>query len=384
MDETHESVHLFADDMCRFSFRRHCQHFKPKYIQFGRTMKKIADQVEVDIEIHAISCTAHHDLCRKQDVHSFPTILLFPAHQTNATRVDYYSLHPFFILQQLGIQVDQTTKVPVPGSASKSTAVVVTKKNKVIRTKKDLFNDAFLSFDFAMRNSVFMSNGALLNKPRKALHEWTMLLAKALPPTWKIQPMIAAIRDNIDKAAQGEDALLEIIDEHRPIVKEWSRSCTKGEPTSGYTCGLWELFHVMTIGAYEWNNVATTSYAIVPVSKAANTLHDYIANFFACDECRRNFLTEYDACAHDRCTRLGSSATDDKEWKELALWLWETHNAVNVRLMKEQAERDNRLTTIEDERRVQWPSRQACPKCWFDTGSWDEEVVFKYLRYEYW
>ena len=52
--------------------------------------------------------------------------------------------------------------------------------------------------------------------------------------------------------------------------------------------------------------------------------------------------------------------------------------------MYEQAERDGRQTTLEDERNVQWPSRLDCPKCWKADGSWDEETIYLYLFDQYW
>eukprot|EP00541_Cyclophora_tenuis_P011777 CAMPEP_0116558242 /NCGR_PEP_ID=MMETSP0397-20121206/9705_1 /TAXON_ID=216820 /ORGANISM="Cyclophora tenuis, Strain ECT3854" /LENGTH=190 /DNA_ID=CAMNT_0004083825 /DNA_START=67 /DNA_END=639 /DNA_ORIENTATION=+ len=114
------------------------------------------------------------------------------------------------------------------------------------------------------------------------------------------------------------------------------------------------------------------------------SLHVMSVGVIFSDECRRNFLSEYDSCAQNRCTRLGSSKKDPEEWKQLALWLWEAHNSVNVRLMKEKAEREGRLTTSEDEAKARWPSRLECRKCWNDDGTWDDEVIFKYLRIQYW
>jgi hypothetical protein len=32
----------------------------------------------------------------------------------------------------------------------------------------------------------------------------------------------------------------------------------------------------------------------------------------------------------------------------------------------------------------QWPSRKVYPTCWSDSGGYDDEVVYKFLRTEYW
>jgi hypothetical protein len=70
----------------------------------------------------------------------------------------------------------------------------------------------------------------------------------------------------------------------------------------------------------------------IGVEEAAVTIRDYIENFFGCEVCRQNFMKAFDSCAHDRCTRLDNNATTMDQWRELPLWLVETHNSVNARL----------------------------------------------------
>lgn len=33
---------------------------------------------------------------------------------------------------------------------------------------------------------------------------------------------------------------------------------------------------------------------------------------------------------------------------------------------------------------VLWPSIHMCPKCWLSEGRWDEDIVYSFLRLEYW
>jgi hypothetical protein len=56
---------------------------------------------------------------------------------------------------------------------------------------------------------------------------------------------------------------------------------------------------------------------------------------------------------------------------------------VNVRLLNEQAERDKRIITPEDEVEKQWPSREDCAKCYQEDGS-REMLTYERLRIEYW
>ena len=60
--------------------------------------------------------------------------------------------------------------------------------------------------------------------------------------------------------------------------------------------------------------------------------------------------------------------------------------SVNVRLMRESAERNNRVLTKAEELAAKFPSRRLCPDCWVDDDmeKWNPEVVFEFLRGWYW
>ena len=97
----------------------------------------------------------------------------------------------------------------------------------------------------------------------------------------------------------------------------------------------------------------------------------------------------YDNCGHDHCTRLKSEInvdTKDGSSKELAMWLWEVHNDVNSRLMKEAAQRQNRNVTQEETLASMFPTQKMCPDCWLDENmtTWDNDTVFKFLDDWYW
>ena len=100
----------------------------------------------------------------------------------------------------------------------------------------------------------------------------------------------------------------------------------------------------------------------------------------------------YDNCGHDHCNRLkyeitlGSKDGSDHAGIELALWLWEVHNSVNIRLMKEAAQRQNRNVTNEETLASIFPTKNLCPDCWLDLNmtKWDYQKVFQFLDEWYW
>ena len=171
------------------------------------------------------------------------------------------------------------------------------------RTKSQLFEDAYLSFDFSMRN-LFLEDGPLEEKSQDALQAWLKLLQKTTPPSWKIHNVLDAVLDNFKNATRDEKEMIQILDRFPKKTTEWSPACTKGEDGMGYTCGLWQLFHIMSVGVVEWNKQGTFLDLSLSSVEVADTLKNFIEYFFRCDECRTNFLKAYEACEQNRCQRL--------------------------------------------------------------------------------
>lgn len=371
----------------------HCQHFRDHYINFGDQVQSLAKQQpeKVDIKVYAVSCTVYKPLCKYFGVHAYPGLRLFTAGATNATaEASYWSLHPFSVLKELGIQTTNLN-LDLPKTkkriSDKSRPEYLVDDDLNLRTKQNVYDDAWKSFHFSMENGVFMNDsGPLSNNTQTHLRDWLDLLKLALPPSWQIQTLLKALLDNFNDIVQSESELNRILKLHPPPKKNWSPSCTHGNPIAGYTCGLWELFHIVTVGTVEFNMMISTDdgQIVIQTEDTASKIRNFVESFFGCEVCRTNFLQAFDTCSFNRCSRLSNEAYSDVQWLQLPVWLWETHNAVNVRLLNEKAERENWKPKQRDEIDKQWPSRSACPKCWDAAGAWDDKVVYKFLRLEYW
>jgi hypothetical protein len=135
----------------------------------------------------------------------------------------------------------------------------------------------------------------------------------------------------------------------------------------------------------EWNALATDAEQWLVPMEVADSLRNFIEHFFQCDDCRVHFLSEYDACGHDRCNRLVSKKefSTISDWKQLPLWLYETHNGVNTRLRQERLDNKEEKDTT-SRWQVQWPPVYQCAQCWLSEGRWDEDQVYRFLRLQYW
>lgn len=130
--------------------------------------------------------------------------------------------------------------------------------------------------------------------------------------------------------------------------------------TRGFSCGLWVLLHSLSVRVED-----------VESQMAFTAICDFIHNFFVCEECRQHF---YGMCS--------SVSNPFKSARDFVLWLWEAHNKVNKRLMKEEASLETGDPKFP---KTIWPPKQLCSSCYLSKSSkngqieWDNDEVFKFL-----
>ncbi|KAL0380843.1 UNVERIFIED_CONTAM: Sulfhydryl oxidase 1 [Sesamum angustifolium] len=160
----------------------------------------------------------------------------------------------------------------------------------------------------------------------------------------------------------------EIILDHKMIKSDTRASLVKffqllAVHHPSRSCGLWLLLHALSVRVDDGES-----------QMAFTTICDFVHNFFICEECRLHF---YSMCS--------SVSSPFKKARDFVLWLWEAHNKVNKRLVKEEPS----LGTADPEcPKIMWPPRQLCPSCYL-TGSgkndgysridWDQDEVYRFL-----
>lgn len=147
---------------------------------------------------------------------------------------------------------------------------------------------------------------------------------------------------------------------HSPYISPGSNyiGCRGSHPKfRGYPCGLWTLFHTLTVQA---DYARTTEN-----KKVLRAMLGYIKNFFGCSECSMHFQSM-------AVTFEGNvSSTADS-----ILWLWKAHNNVNKRLSKDPTEDPKHP-------KLQFPPPKFCRACHYSNGTWNEQIVLAYLRSMY-
>ncbi|XP_026559083.1 sulfhydryl oxidase 1 [Pseudonaja textilis] len=138
----------------------------------------------------------------------------------------------------------------------------------------------------------------------------------------------------------------------------------------GFPCGLWTLFHHLTVQASCQKESASSG-----IPEVLPTMRGYIRNFFGCRMCAEHFEG-----------MAAESMHEVKNRDEAVLWLWSRHNRVNARLAG---------TATGDPMfpKIQWPPKSLCSSCHYTpTDSslqdgnkfmWDENRVLMFLKWHF-
>ncbi len=353
-----------------------------------------------------MSCHPNRRLCRKQTSKGYPIVRLFKPGETTGIDLLYSDINPIRALEKMGMNIEAAEyaddwDVPEPKinlypTWQRIVDEIMGNEREVRqyhhRTREELKADIHLSLDFAFRDGIFTSDSPLTDKAAGALKEWLKLLHRTLPDAWEAHSLIEELLTNFKYISKHEGYLTRILDHHPPDSARWSEACSHGDSDAGYTCGLWELFHAMTVGVVNYNMMAA-EHRRISTEEAAITLRNYIENFFGCIDCRNHFLSTFDSCAYNRCTRFEKDVTGiaqmkQKSWVELPLWLFELHNGVNVRLVQEKAKRENRIASASEEAAALWPMKEECLPCYNadlkqKNVTWDFKNTYNWLQLEY-
>ncbi|XP_026201552.1 sulfhydryl oxidase 1 isoform X2 [Anabas testudineus] len=139
-----------------------------------------------------------------------------------------------------------------------------------------------------------------------------------------------AFRAMLDNSAQSQNTAL-------PEGERWV-GCQGSQPhLRRYPCGMWTLFHVLTVQA--------KSMESTDCKEVLSAMRSYVRSFFGCRECAEHF--------ENMATEV---VTEVSTLQSAVIWLWSRHNRVNNRLAGALSEDPNFP-------KIQWPSPEMCAAC---------------------
>jgi hypothetical protein len=135
----------------------------------------------------------------------------------------------------------------------------------------------------------------------------------------------------------------------------------------GYTCGLWTLFHSLTVAAdlapkgRKGSLVGTALTSVIALQR----LRAWVVTFFMCEDCRRHFSQfpfpfEIEAAPGGALSGSRPSWPSDvaRSNENGLLWLWAAHNQVNIRLAASSPTTNDPVFP-----KALFPSPALCPGC---------------------
>lgn len=229
---------------------------------------------------------------------------------------------------------------------------------------------------------------------RPSKHQATVEVARYLSMAFPVKGQeIAQLADNLEQLGQQV-----LPSKARRIIQSWSIDVGLGDPQddsqddseeehkyglvhrrnvgaqalqsltcpTSSTCNLWNLLHVTVTAVAArgfskrslLSDGSVLSHGIqggvelpllqpeIGIREAQAFVKTFVDNFLNCNQCRQKFLWDYDQCNYGRCKF--------KDWRDLPLWLWRVHNAVNLHVAAKHDDSPDR----------RWPMYQDCPSCW--------------------
>lgn len=225
-----------------------------------------------------------------------------------------------------------------------------------------------MDLETALRYSLKHEIGSvreITDEKLDALRKYLDVLAKYFPFGKNGQVFLRELRNTaFSKALVHGSDITNAVEEAETSKRVFSSpqrwlGCRGSSPDRrGYPCGLWKLFHYLTVNAAEQNSSEPR--------EVLDAMYKYVKNFFGCADCSRHFQEM--ARAKDM---QGVSSSESA-----ILWLWMAHNDVNKRLAGDQTE-DPEFP------KIQFPSNDRCPHCKLSDSSWNYPEVLKYLKNMY-
>ncbi|XP_002155792.1 sulfhydryl oxidase 1 isoform X1 [Hydra vulgaris] len=178
-----------------------------------------------------------------------------------------------------------------------------------------------------------------------ALKDWVNLLAKCLPSGSFLQNFLRKLDKWLHDLGNeiSSEKFVKYIEENQesnsylPSEIKWHGCKGSAEKYRGFPCGLWTLFHSLTVSCSDDSGM--TGYEIL------RRIRSFIDHYFGCRYCRDHFIE-----------MSKDLQKEVKTQEEAIVWLWSRHNRVNARL-----ERD--ISSDPFHRKVQFPPKSLCASC---------------------
>ena len=352
------------------------QHFAPELEKLGATFnRQPAGRLPSPVQIARVDCWAHNDLCNSYGIKTYPKLYIgTPAQWKSGPGGG----------QTLASGLLNLTGDAIRNSDTISEALIRITGADVAITSREVFNteltneiqsraestaptaraddswtamqvsraDVELSLVLTVQNLLRGLHGAAIGD--KAVHvKQTVEVAKLLLNTGPDYEMagnvLIAHLSSQNRMREDDEHPNQFLERWKPFgnsidtfKRDWQSCNGLFNFQRGYPCGLWQLLHVLTVGATDGNAVTTMQ-----------RIKTLIGGYFQCQQCRENFVA--------MAKNINREVSDRKS---AVLWLWRAHNSVSQRLLKEDiTSAPNPFKEDKSHPKRWWPTHEICAEC---------------------
>jgi len=244
-------------------------------------------------------------------------------------------------------------------SPSSTEWVDVTEGDLIRRRYSVYLTDLEKTVVFALHNEVAFKSK--LDLPAEnSLKQFIDILTKYFPKESNIIDKLTHIQNWLKEINHVDTQ--ELADFIEPLTTEYSKKNWVGckgsqEKFGGYSCGLWMLWHHLTVAQYD--------AAEGDPREVLKAMKNYVDNFFSCRECASHFMS---------MIKNGSSIEHEvKSYKDAVLFLWSKHNEVNLRLQGDETDDPFYPKAL-------YPTKNFCSKCYVNSTNPDPKKTFNFLH----
>lgn len=360
------------------------------FLLFVDGVEDIPPQVILDlsnikgVEIRFAS-SENEVLARLLGVHSYPSLVLVDPSKSEPEylRLEEETRESFrrtikSYLEAKGVTVPdepRTVRILAGNEEPNMMDLIEAQENeKFLRKIKEMGDVVFLAdLESTLRYSLEQEVAArrvIVGDALVALNNYLSVLAKYFPIGEAGISFLQNLKDKVFQLKEITGVKLEnllrnlsgtSLDSVLSTKEEWL-GCRGSEPYfRGFPCGLWTMFHYMTVSA-----LRDSEHVHFDPFEVLEAMVGYVTYFFGCTQCSQHFRQMANRSMKAKVTNA----------QQAVLWLWSAHNEVNQRLSNDPTE-DPRFP------KIQFPSPERCPKCRDSNNRWDESNILKYLTSVY-
>ena len=273
-------------------------------------------------------------------------------------------------IQQFLAQGGLRLSSPTPPETDRKTEPVMVEEaeeDDIIRRRYTLYlNDLDKTVIFALNREIAIKQH-LDERAENSLRKFIDILIKYYPSDSAVYQHISQIQNWLEQPHQKNidpREISQMLQPVRDLTPGWVGCRGSEENFGGYSCGLWSLWHFLTVAQLE--------AGLGHPREVLRAMVSFVRDFFGCRECSEHFL---------QMVSNGTLVeTEVESYDDAVLFLWRKHNQVNLRLVGDATDDPHYPKTF-------FPRKRFCSDCYREDteneSSGERENILRFLVNHY-